>query len=651
MHPQTTDIPVLIALSRRELGSMSSRFSNQRWWLGIGWVCVFLGSECAWSAEPTKNPAALPARLAVVEAVAVEAEAAVVEVTVVESNAAPSQVRVTNAAGQQAVVVQRNPYTQNFAIRQEVDPQDAVERFLLLTPGAPLVIEATMTLDGQPFRIPREKLIDEMLAAADKDQDGKVTWEEALQTPRFTFGRYQLGNPQQAEQYIKNFDTNNDKLVDRAEARLFVAQFGPGGDFAISTGASFSNMLVQGVGGRVYNTAGATVDLLKLLDTDTDGALSATEIAAAGTRLKSRDANDDDLLYAQEIAGNPAAGPPNRGAVAMQPPAMVVLLGPTTPLATLFSTLKDRYKDPQGNLTAASFAALPSLVAQLDQNKNAQIDESEISALNEIAPHVKLAINLGERGAAPPIAVTHVAEELATAAEKSADEQSLAIHQPGFKLTFMANTAQQPRYNYDAAANQMIKQYDKDSNGYLEKEELIAGMQRQFELWDEDGDGKVYAKEITASYDRMQAPQMSQIRGMVSSLGNSVFQTLDETGDGRLSLREMRTAAVRLLSLDKNNDGRVTADEVPEAIQVTFGRGYAGYGAFQVQQLGGGGFAAASGNSATSRGPEWFTRMDRNGDGDVTLKEFLGDEQQFQQLDTNRDGFIERREAETAEQK
>jgi len=35
----------------------------------------------------------------------------------------------------------------------------------------------------------------------------------------------------------------------------------------------------------------------------------------------------------------------------------------------------------------------------------------------------------------------------------------------------------------------------------------------------------------------------------------------------------------------------------------------------------------------------------RNGDRDVTLKEFLGDEAEFKQFDTNTDGFIEAQEA------
>ena len=37
--------------------------------------------------------------------------------------------------------------------------------------------------------------------------------------------------------------------------------------------------------------------------------------------------------------------------------------------------------------------------------------------------------------------------------------------------------------------------------------------------------------------------------------------------------------------------------------------------------------------------------MDKNGDGDLTPREFLGDEKLFRQIDRNGDGFIEPEEA------
>ena len=50
-------------------------------------------------------------------------------------------------------------------------------------------------------------------------------------------------------------------------------------------------------------------------------------------------------------------------------------------------------------------------------------------------------------------------------------------------------------------------------------------------------------------------------------------------------------------------------------------------------------------------GPLWFRKMDRNGDGDVSRREFLGSKADFKKLDLDGDGLISREEAEKAEEK
>ena len=49
------------------------------------------------------------------------------------------------------------------------------------------------------------------------------------------------------------------------------------------------------------------------------------------------------------------------------------------------------------------------------------------------------------------------------------------------------------------------------------------------------------------------------------------------------------------------------------------------------------------------RGPLWFRKMDRNRDGDLTPREFLGPPELFRKLDRDGDGLISLEEAEAYE--
>jgi hypothetical protein len=50
-------------------------------------------------------------------------------------------------------------------------------------------------------------------------------------------------------------------------------------------------------------------------------------------------------------------------------------------------------------------------------------------------------------------------------------------------------------------------------------------------------------------------------------------------------------------------------------------------------------------SSNTGGLPMWFLKMDRNGDGDISPKEWLGTEEEFRAIDTDGDGLISGEEA------
>jgi Ca2+-binding EF-hand superfamily protein len=141
----------------------------------------------------------------------------------------------------------------------------------------------------------------------------------------------------------------------------------------------------------------------------------------------------------------------------------------------------------------------------------------------------------------------------------------------------------------------------------------------------------------------------------MTSEGKGLFELLDSNNDGRLSVREMRNAVRLLDELDRDGDGFISKIEIPLCSQASFRLGPPSQGvrdtwtvAFSPDgQL----LRGVQAQPTTPRGPEWFWKMDRNGDGDVSRKEFLGTDEQFWEIDTDGDGLISLQEAEAYEQK
>lgn len=98
-----------------------------------------------------------------------------------------------------------------------------------------------------------------------------------------------------------------------------------------------------------------------------------------------------------------------------------------------------------------------------------------------------------------------------------------------------------------------------------------------------------------------------------------LFDRLDVDRDGQLSVAELRQAK-ELLAGASRDTAQVSLLIVPGLAKPPA--------------------AALTRTFARDAGPEWFRAMDRNGDGFVSAREFLGTPEQFRTLDRNGDGLI-----------
>jgi Ca2+-binding EF-hand superfamily protein len=187
---------------------------------------------------------------------------------------------------------------------------------------------------------------------------------------------------------------------------------------------------------------------------------------------------------------------------------------------------------------------------------------------------------------------------------------------------------------------------DANKDGAVDAEEARNEpfLERLFLAADRDGDRKITRSELTGYLELANAAEDARMVLSVSARGNSLYERLDGDGDGRLSVRELRAAASRMAGFDADQDGRISLSEVPKRTQLNVGRGPSATRNPSVVAP-----PALAANPRARGGrqdlPAWFVGMDRNRDGDVSAREFLGTFDQFRRFDTDGDGLIDGDEA------
>jgi hypothetical protein len=326
--------------------------------------------------------------------------------------------------------------------------------------------------------------------------------------------------------------------------------------------------------------------LKQAVDSNQDGQFAETEWASLASSLAKLDTNDDQLVQAEEL-----------------------VVGIDYPGVALGRLLRPEFaKDSK---PAANWPLVVVPAAGEDR-----LTSAVLAAWRTSTPQAEVTLDLDRAGepAEPPPAF---------------ESQRMTIH---FGPTF-----QPADETLSTACKQLLDDFaaaDADVNHKIDSNDAAAAGQlaRVFVPADENGDDRLERAELTRwlQLQKLLADSLAVVT--IVDAGAGLFQELDHNRDGALSVREIRDARPRLLRSRALVNEQLDEQKFRQNVQVAASLGRPGRISFALPR----------------RGPAWHQGMDRNGDGDISRREFLGSEASFDKLDADRDGLLDANEARVA---
>jgi len=511
----------------------------------------------------------------------------------------------------------------------------AADVAVLLTPARPVFLRLSVKVDGAPVSQFREKFCTRWFTQFDADKNGSLSEEEAAKIPP----RPGTDGAPAETKHWKSLD------VDPADGKATLQEFRAFAD-------AFLGPLVAAELRKPK--ADDAAGLFQLLDLDGDGSLTQEELGKSRAALARLDADDDETISVREIQtamANRAAS--DGGSAGAQPPPLAMLGGANT-AESIAERLILEYDGLAGNsgdgfLDHDELGLSPETLRPFDADQNGKLAVGELARLiTELPPQIELSAELFEqqRGR-PKLSATAAAKvDALQVAQSAADSTTLTLGP--YRVALLAKRTRSSSGDNARFYALRFRIVDKDKNNYLDADEFtkLDLPETEFDEVDADGNEQIVEGELSEYLNRQSLTPLNQVRIEVADESRTLIDLLDTRVDQRLSPRELLSAARLLAEIDGNKDGRVTRGELTTRINVEIEiRRPAVERTIMVPPMSA---RAAAVAVPRDRGPEWFLRMDRNYDGDVSLREFLGPRSVFEKLDADHDGLLSPDEAEQA---
>jgi Ca2+-binding EF-hand superfamily protein len=527
-------------------------------------------------------------------------------------------------------------------------PRD-VQDVIYFSESRPRLLRLHIRIDGQPFRDAWDDFLTALFRHVDRDDNGVLSQAEIDNAPEPQFLLQLLrGNLMESPAMMaanpRGSPEMSMKLVPGKVTRNGLARY-----YRLSGVEPFLAFYHD----QSQRTELLTNALFRHLDLDRDGKLSRHELLRAAATLHKLDRNEDEVIDPDEVLPEgemvqPGMQGPQDKIQPLTDNAPFFATSPDEGATGLAYTLLQHYdRDKNQKLAPGEIQIERKIFDLADADHDGELDARELARLPlYLPPDLELTLEFDSQG--DNLYLARADQPLVAATSRGPDGSlSTVIGSLRIGIRTSGGVASRFRSHREALVKQFQAAAGKHDFVDRKQAEKNPALEALFSAADRNQDGNLTLAELRAYIDLLGKGVRGCAILMVTDHGRGLFDLLDSRHDGRLRQRDLVDVWTRLAPWDLNHDGCIARDEVPQQFDLLLSQaqltGLAPTGPMPVVA------AETEGKSAAAGGPMWFRKMDRNGDGFVSLREYLGSKESFDRIDKNGDGLISVEEAESEE--